>query len=71
MRESKSVIGLNMLRLWDEHQSLDPYLPELTRLIDEGCIKPVVAREFPLDEGPAAHRFLHERANVGKVVLVT
>jgi NADPH:quinone reductase-like Zn-dependent oxidoreductase len=71
MRESKSVIGLNMLRLWDEHQTLDAFLPHLTRLIDEGHVKPVVAREFPLEEGPAAHRFVHERGNVGKVVLVT
>jgi NADPH:quinone reductase-like Zn-dependent oxidoreductase len=29
----------------------------------------VVAREFALDEGAQAHRFLHERRNVGKVVL--
>jgi NADPH:quinone reductase-like Zn-dependent oxidoreductase len=31
----------------------------------------VVAKEFPLEEGAAAHRYVHERRNVGKVVLVT
>ena len=69
MRESKSVIGLNMLRLWDEHGSLDEYVEPLRAWIAEGALRPVVAREFRLDDGAEAHRYLHERKNVGKVVL--
>ena len=70
MRESKSVIGLNMLTLWDAKQSLD----ELHRAArapgsTSGSLRPVVAREFRLDDGAAAHRYVHERSNVGKVVL--
>jgi NADPH:quinone reductase-like Zn-dependent oxidoreductase len=71
MRESKSVIGLNMPRLWDTKQSLDEYIGPLAEWVEQGTIRPVVAKEFPLEEGPAAHRYLHERRNVGKVVLVT
>jgi NADPH:quinone reductase-like Zn-dependent oxidoreductase len=71
MRESKSVIGLNMLALWDAKQTLGEYLPALSDWVEQGRIRPVVAKEFPLEEGAAAHRYLHERANVGKVVLVT
>jgi NADPH:quinone reductase-like Zn-dependent oxidoreductase len=71
MRESKSVIGLNMLTLWDERQTLDEYIAPLTEWAEQGRIRPVVAKEFPLEEGAAAHRYLHERRNVGKVVLVT
>ena len=37
--------------------------------LDEGALRPVVAREFRLDDGPEAHRYIHERKNVGKVVL--
>jgi NADPH:quinone reductase-like Zn-dependent oxidoreductase len=70
MRESKSVIGLNMLTLWDARQSLDEYLGPLREWVEHGRIRPVVAREFPLDEGAGAHRFVHQRNNVGKVVLV-
>jgi len=29
-----------------------------------------VDRAFPLAEGPAAHHYIHERRNTGKVVLV-
>ena len=69
MSQSKSVIGLNMLTLWDEKQSLDELIEPLRAWIDEGSIRPVVAQEFRLDDGAAAHRYVHERSNVGKVVL--
>jgi NADPH:quinone reductase-like Zn-dependent oxidoreductase len=70
MRESKSVIGLNMLSLWDARQTLAEYIGPLTEWVEQGAFRPVVAKEFALDEGAAAHRYLHERRNVGKVVLV-
>jgi NADPH:quinone reductase-like Zn-dependent oxidoreductase len=69
MRESKSVIGLNMLALWDAKESLDEYIEPLRAWLDEDRIRPVVAKEFRLDDGAEAHRYLHERKNVGKVVL--
>ena len=69
MRESKSVIGLNMLTLWDAKQSLDELIDPLRAWIDDGSLRPVVAAEFRLDDGAAAHRYVHERSNVGKVVL--
>jgi NADPH:quinone reductase-like Zn-dependent oxidoreductase len=69
MSQSKSVIGLNMLTLWDEHESLDELVQPLRAWIDDGSLRPVVAQEFRLDDGAAAHRYMHERKNVGKVVL--
>ncbi|HEX5896736.1 MAG TPA: medium chain dehydrogenase/reductase family protein [Thermoleophilaceae bacterium] len=69
MRESKSVIGLNMLTLWDAKQSLDELIGPLRDWIEDGSLRPVVAKEFRLDDGAAAHRYVHERSNVGKVVL--
>jgi NADPH:quinone reductase-like Zn-dependent oxidoreductase len=69
MSESKSVIGLNMLTIWDSRQTLDDFVTPLRRWMDEGRIRPVVARAFPLEQGADAHRFLHEGRNVGKVVL--
>jgi NADPH:quinone reductase-like Zn-dependent oxidoreductase len=69
MSESKSVIGLNMLTLWDEKGSLGELIEPLRGWIDDGSFRPVVAREFRLDDGAAAHRYVHERSNIGKVVL--
>jgi NADPH:quinone reductase-like Zn-dependent oxidoreductase len=37
--------------------------------MDEGSFRPVIAQEFRLDDGAAAHRYVHERSNIGKVVL--
>ncbi len=70
MSESKAVIGLNMLTLWDENKTLDPWIEPLRALLDDGTIAPVVAEAFPFAQAPDAHRMLAERRNVGKVVLV-
>lgn len=69
MSESKAVIGLNMLTIWDDRGTLDDYIAPLQAWIDQGRIRPVVAEAFALEDGPAAHRFIIERKNVGKVVL--
>jgi NADPH:quinone reductase-like Zn-dependent oxidoreductase len=68
MRDSKSVIGLNMLALQDA-KGLGDYTQPLTELMQQGVIDPVVAESFPLDHAADAHRYLSERKNVGKVVL--
>ena len=69
MGESKAVIGLNMLTLWKDRGTLDQWITPLRALVDEGVIEPVVAEAFPFDRAPAAHRYIAERRNVGKVVL--
>jgi NADPH:quinone reductase-like Zn-dependent oxidoreductase len=69
MSQSKSVIGLNMLTLWDAHGSLHEYISPLAEWALMSRIRPVVAEAFPLERGPEAHRFVHEGKNVGKVVL--
>jgi NADPH:quinone reductase-like Zn-dependent oxidoreductase len=69
MSESKAVIGLNMLTLWKDRGTLEPWIAPLRELMDTGVIVPVVAEAFPFDRAPDAHRFIAERRNVGKVVL--
>ena len=69
MSNSKSVIGLNMLKLWDAKGSLDEFIEPLTEWVEEGRLRPVVAEAFPLEQGADAHRFIIERRNIGKVVL--
>jgi len=69
MPVSKSVIGLNMLTLWDSKGSLDEFIEPLTEWVQGGKLRPVVAEAFPLERGADAHRFIQERKNVGKVVL--
>lgn len=70
MSISKAVIGLNMLALWDDAGTLEPWIKPLRDLIADGTVQPVVAEEFSFDRAADAHRMIAERRNVGKVVLV-
>ena len=69
MRDSKSIIGLNMLTLWDSKGSLDEFIQPLGELIEEGVVDPVVSEAFPIERAAEAHRYMSERKNIGKVVL--
>jgi NADPH:quinone reductase-like Zn-dependent oxidoreductase len=70
MSASKAVIGLNMLSLWKEHGTLDPWITPLREMLGDGSLQPVVAEAFPFDRAGDAHNMITERRNVGKVVLV-
>jgi NADPH:quinone reductase-like Zn-dependent oxidoreductase len=70
MNENKGVFGLNLLAWWDAEGSLDRVIEPLTAGLQTGQLKPVVAEVFPFDRASDAHRFIAERRNIGKVVLV-
>ncbi len=70
MNENKGVFGLNMLHWWDAEGGFDRALEPLLEDLANGVLKPVVAEAFPFDRAGDAHRFIEERRNIGKVVLV-
>jgi NADPH:quinone reductase-like Zn-dependent oxidoreductase len=70
MSESKAVIGLNMLTLWKDRQTLQPWSEPLRALLDDGTVAPVVAGTFSFEDAGAAQTMITERRNLGKVVLV-
>ena len=70
MNENKGVFGLNMLSWWDREGSVDRLTEPLLDGLAKGDLMPVVAEAFPFDRAPDAHRFIEERRNIGKVVLV-
>jgi NADPH:quinone reductase-like Zn-dependent oxidoreductase len=69
MHQSKAVIGLNMLTLWKDRGTLEPWVTPLNELIEDGTVQPVVSDAVPFDRAAEAHRIIGERRNVGKVVL--
>jgi NADPH:quinone reductase-like Zn-dependent oxidoreductase len=70
MNENKGVFGLNMLTWWREEGSLDRMVEPLMADLEAGRLAPVVAEAFPFDRAADAHRFIADRKNIGKVVLV-
>jgi NADPH:quinone reductase-like Zn-dependent oxidoreductase len=70
MNENKGVFGLNMLHWWDQEGDLERVTEPLAAALEAGELEPVVAEAFPFDRAGDAHRFLQDRRNIGKVVLV-
>jgi NADPH:quinone reductase-like Zn-dependent oxidoreductase len=70
LNENKGVFGLNMLHWWDEEGSLDRVIQPLVPQLESGELEPVVSESFPFDRAADAHRYIAERRNIGKVVLV-
>jgi len=71
VHRNRGVFGLNLAHLWEERRQLDSLMRMLLSEFQAGRLRPVVARTFPLDRAADAHRFIHSRANIGKVVLTT
>jgi NADPH:quinone reductase-like Zn-dependent oxidoreductase len=70
MDRNRAVAGVNMGHLWKEAAMLAEELGALLELYRGGKIKPTIDSVFKFEEAPAAHRRMHERKNVGKIVLV-
>jgi NADPH:quinone reductase-like Zn-dependent oxidoreductase len=70
MGDNRSVSGVNMGHLWDEAALLRDELTALLALYEAGRIRPHVDRVFPFVQAAEAHRYIQDRKNVGKVVLV-
>ncbi len=69
MQDNKAVIGLHLGRLWEHTGVLHEALQTIVQMCSAGQISPVIAQTFPLAAAPAAHRYLQEHRNVGKVLL--
>ena len=69
MDKNRIVAGVNIGHIWDNAAVLAPQLGALLGYARAGKLRPRVDRSFPVEEAAAAHQFIHERRNVGKVVL--
>jgi len=71
MNHNRGVFGLNLGHLWDQRRQLAAAMDILLQEVDTERLRPVVAKTFPLERAADAHRFMQDRANIGKVVLTT
>ena len=68
MSRNITVSGVNVGHLWGEAEMMRATLDALMALWGEGKVRSHIDRVFPLAEGPAAHRRMHARKNVGKIL---
>ena len=70
LNKNRGVFGLNLGHMWHEPEKVAVWMRDILRGVEEGWVNPYVDRSFSFDEAGEAHRFLEERKNIGKVVLV-
>ncbi|MDH3285235.1 MAG: zinc-binding dehydrogenase, partial [Acidobacteriota bacterium] len=65
------VWGFHLALLRGREDRIAAAMREVVERVEAGRLKPVIARTFPLTARGAAdaHRFIHERRNIGKVLL--
>lgn len=68
--KSQSVLGVNMLRVADEHpEIIGTLLNRLVQMHSAGKIKPVIGGEYSYTQIAKAHQYLESRQSSGKIIL--
>lgn len=70
MNENKGVIGFNLGHLWSETQKIDRVMQEMLPLFTSRQLVPLIDTCYAFDQAAQAHRYIQERKNVGKVILI-
>ena len=71
IKYSKGFMGLHIGRLIPQFDKLKHSLDHLNRLVSENEFRPIVSEEqiFNLADAGIAHQYIHDRKNIGKVLL--
>ncbi|MFH5884787.1 medium chain dehydrogenase/reductase family protein [Halalkalibaculum sp. DA3122] len=68
--KNRGVFGVNLGHLWHEKEKAQHWMRQLLEGVGEGWVSPHVDKTFPFSEVADAHRYIEERQNIGKVILV-
>jgi NADPH2:quinone reductase len=68
--KSLKVSGFVLYTASANHQLMQKGTEQSFKLMQEGKLKILIGKTFPLAEAPAAHRFIESRESVGKLVLI-
>jgi NADPH:quinone reductase-like Zn-dependent oxidoreductase len=69
MDANKGVFGVNVGHLWNETDRVAGWMEALLEQYSGGALRPVVDCSFPFAEAAAAHHYIQDRKNFGKVLL--
>lgn len=70
LNNNRGVFGVNLGHLWHEPKKAATWMRAILQGVDEDWVKPHVDATFSFEEAGEAHRYIEERRNIGKVVLV-
>jgi len=69
INQNKGVLGVNLGHLWHEREMVQKWITQLEAWANEGWIRPHIDAVFSFEEAPAAHHYIQDRRNRGKVCL--
>ena len=69
MRDNITVIGVSLGTMPSRAALMRSEIEEIFKLYASGKLKPVIGKSFPLADAASAHKYIHSRKNIGKVVL--
>lgn len=70
LNKNKGVFGVNLGHMWHEREKARIWTRRLLAGVEEGWVNPHVDKIFSFDDAAGAHRYIEERQNIGKVILV-
>lgn len=70
MADNKAVMGADWQQLWQQIPLQRQWMKQIVNWYDEALFRPHIDRTFRLEQAAAAHHYLQERQNVGKVLLI-
>jgi synaptic vesicle membrane protein VAT-1 len=70
MNANKGVFGVMVGHMMGEVARLREWMDAVLALSALGVVKPKIARSFRFDEAADAHRYIEDRRNIGKVLLI-
>jgi NADPH:quinone reductase-like Zn-dependent oxidoreductase len=70
MNDNRSAFGVNMGHMWHEVDKLRIWMDYIIAGVNEGWVRPYVDKEFSFADAAAAHQYIEDRKNIGKIVLI-
>ncbi len=70
MNNNRGVFGANLGHLWGETEKVKGWFTEILKGVRDGWLKPYVDRTFRFSEAAEAFRYVEQRKNTGKILLI-
>lgn len=70
MNSNRGVFGVNLGHLWGEGAKVRSWMEKVLKGVEDGWVRPHVDRAFSFESAATAHRYIEDRKNSGKVVLL-
>lgn len=69
MNANRGVFGVNLGQMWHEPKKIRDWMQSIIAGVESGWVRPHVDVTYRFDQASAAHQYIEDRKNIGKVIL--